>query len=245
MAELGTIRRYAYWSDRRIRSIATDNGINLQPRSRLSFRTPTLAGMAPQAELAVDPKAPQRHDVALKIESAIGQRAVEDFVTPPPTQFAKGVGTVTFAAYTRWSGEPAVVLHTRTVSSNGQRVEVCLFGSIENCAEYISGSTVRAPYWSASSTWAIEEFLKHKGRKPAPTWDDAESIAMETLRVLYMSGMMGKYVRHRILSAEWFAEIYHDVELTKERWSFKPGVDMPEPVDRILIGAPLWVRSNG
>ena len=56
---------------------------------------------------------------------------------------------------------------------------------------------------------------------------------------------MGKYVRHRILSAEWFAEIYHDVELTKERWSFKPGVDMPEPVDRILIGAPLWVRSNG
>jgi hypothetical protein len=42
--------------------------------------------------------------------------------------------------------------------------------------------------------------------------------------------------------SEWLAEIYVDVELTKDRWLFDP----KEPVygaDRILIGAPLWIRS--
>ena len=50
MGELGTICRYAYWSDRRIRSIATDNGIDLSRRWRLGFKTPVL-GFLPQAEL--------------------------------------------------------------------------------------------------------------------------------------------------------------------------------------------------
>ncbi len=56
--------------------------------------------------------------------------------------------------------------------------------------------------------------------------------------------MTDKYVFKRIVSAEWFAEVYHDVELDKGRWHLQPGIDLPEPVDRIVIGAPLWVRSN-
>jgi hypothetical protein len=32
MAEPGVIRRYAYWADRRIRNIASDNGIALERR---------------------------------------------------------------------------------------------------------------------------------------------------------------------------------------------------------------------
>jgi len=45
-------------------------------------------------------------------------------------------------------------------------------------------------------------------------------------------------------AAEWFAEVYKDVELDKDRWNFKQGdPDDPEPVDRIVIGAPLWVRT--
>jgi hypothetical protein len=249
LGELGTVWRYSYWSDRRVRDIAADNAIDLDRRWRTAFRTPLL-GFAPQAELAEERGAVQRHEIAVRVERAIGQLAVEDFVTPPPAAFAKGCGEVTFAVYTRWSApkknkRKAVIVHTRTKSSDGSRIEVCLFGSIENCAGYLSGRGTEAPMWSASSTWAIEEFIDNLGRKPAPMYDDDEAIAVEILRTINNEGMIGSRVRRRIASAEWFAEVYKDVELDKDRWTLKPESDIPEPVDRIVIGAPLWVRSSG
>jgi hypothetical protein len=250
LSELGTVYRYSYWSDRRVRSIADDNGIDLGRRWRLGITTPLL-GLMPQAQLTQEPRAVQRHETALKIESAIGQIAVEDFVTPVPARFVKGSGEMTFAAYTRWRGakkkarRKAVMVHTRTTSSNGCRVEVCLFASIENCAGYLSGSSAEAPMWSSSSTEIIEEFIAHQGKSKAELYDDDESIAVEILRTINNSGMVDKYVFKRFVSAEWFAEVYHDVELDKGRWDLRPGRDLPEPVDRIVIGAPLWVRSNG
>lgn len=249
LGELGTVWRYSYWSDQRVRDIAADNAISLDRRWRTAFRTP-LASFLPQAEVADERGAPQRHEIAVRVERAIGQLAVEDFVTPPPVAFAKGCGDVTIAVYTRWSGSKknkgkAVIVHTQTQASNGSRVEFCLFGSIENCAGYLSGPKAEAPLWRASSTWAIEEFIDNLGRKPAPIYDDDESIAVEILRTINNEGMTRQKARHCIPSAEWFAEVYKDVELDKSRWNLKLGRDIPEPVDRIVIGAPLWVRSNG
>jgi hypothetical protein len=246
MGELGVVRRYAYWSDRRVRSIAADNAIVLDQRWRLGFKTPS-AGIAPQAEIAQDRRTLQRHEIAVKVERAIGSRAVEDFITPPPASFAKGCTEMTLAAYTRWYGakkkskRKAVIAHTRTMSSDGSSVEIILFASIEHCAGYLSGKKAEAPYWSSSSTEAIEEFIAHKGAEPATIYDDDESIAYETVRVMQNESMTDKYVFKRIVAAEWFAEIYHDVVLDKEeRWHFRP--DDPQP-DRIVIGAPLWIRS--
>jgi hypothetical protein len=184
-----------------------------------------------------------------RIERAIGQLAVSDFVTPPPAIFVRGCGQVTLAAYTRWypekkSERKGIIAHTRTVSTNGCRVEVCLFGSIENCADYLSAGDAEAPTWSSSSTWSIEEFITNRGTKPAPIYDDDESIAVEILRVFNNEGMTGKYVFNRPTTAEWFAEVYKDVELDKKRWNLRPGEDLPEPVDRIVIGQPLWIRSS-
>jgi hypothetical protein len=248
LGELGTIRRYAYWSDRRVRSIAADNEIDLDRRLHLTLRSPIL-GVLPQAEVTKERRSVQRHEVALRVERAIGQLAVQDFVTPPSAVFAKGCGEVTLAAYTRVhtnkkSERKGVIAHTRIISSNGSRVEVCLFGSMENCPDYLSSGEVEAPMWSSSSEWAIEDFIANRGTKPAPIYDDPESIAVEILRVFNNEGMTGRYVFKRFASAEWFAEVYHDVELDKARWNLKPGKDLPEPVDRIVIGAPLWVRSN-
>ena len=226
-----------------------DNAINLDRRWRLTLKTPTL-GLAPLAEFAEERRTPLRHEIAVRVETAIGQRAVEDFVTPPPALFAKGCGQVTLAAYTRWRPEKkrkreGIVAHTRTVSSDGSRVEVCLFGSLEHCTDYLSGADIEAPKWSSSSTRAIEDFIANEGTRPAPIYDDDESIAVEILRVFNNEGMTGKCAFKRIKSAEWFANVYHDVELDKKRWNFRPGRDLPEPVDRIVIGAPLWIRSNG
>jgi hypothetical protein len=39
---------------------------------------------------------------------------------------------------------------------------------------------------------------------------------------------------------EWFAVIYKDVALTKGRWDFD---NEDDNADRILIGAPLWIRT--
>jgi len=59
-----------------------------------------------------------------------------------------------------------------------------------------------------------------------------------------MEGMTKGKAFRRFPGAEWFAEVYKDVELDKDRWHFKPGAaDVPEPVDRIVIGASLWVRT--
>jgi hypothetical protein len=131
------------------------------------------------------------------------------------------------------------------MASDGSRVEVCLFGSIDNVAGYLAGAMAPAPIWSSSSTWAIEEFIEHRGLKAAPVYDDDESIAVEIVRVLNNEGMTGQYVFTGDPSSEWFAEVYKDVVLDKERWHLQPGPDMLEPADRILIGAPLWIRSSG
>jgi hypothetical protein len=249
MGELGTVRRYSYWSSRRVSSIANDNGINLDGRWRIELASPQ-ARWLPQLKLTRDPGAVQRHNVAAKVERAVGQLAVEDFVTPPKAAFAKGSGDVTFAAYTLWRGgrkkahRKGVIIHTKVESSSGCRVEICLFGSIDNCAGPLSASAAKAPTWESSSTWCIEEFIANRGVEPAPVYDDSESIAVEVLRVFNNEGMTGRHVFQTVTSAEWFAEVYHDVDLDKSRWDLSPREDLPDPVDRIVIGAPLWVRSN-
>jgi len=103
LGELGMVWRYYYWSDRRVREMAADNAIDLDRRWRTAFRTPLLS-FVPQAELAQERGALQRHEIAERIDRAIGRLAVEDFVTPPLSAFAKGRGEVTIAVYERWSG---------------------------------------------------------------------------------------------------------------------------------------------
>lgn len=45
--------------------------------------------------------------------------------------------------------------------------------------------------------------------------------------------------------SEWFAQIFSDVVLDKDRWTFHSDGGISPEVDRILIGAPLWVRTPG
>src|SRR5207245_1492128 len=102
--------------------------IELDRRWRLGFKTPAF-GLLPQAELTDGRSTLQRNQIALRLEKAIGQLAVEDFVTPAGATFAKGCGELTVAQYTRWykpkkEKREAVIIHTRTTSSNGSRTEI-------------------------------------------------------------------------------------------------------------------------
>jgi hypothetical protein len=249
MGELGVVRRYHYWSDRSIRKIATDNDIALNGRLHWGLKFPSFPFIA-QFEIGQEASDLRRNRVAEKIETAIGLHAVEDIVTPPPVSFAKGTGHMEIARTTvRYAVNDGVVIHFTVMSSEGSRVQVCLFGSIDNTPHYISAASANEAGWTSSAWYAIEELLHSRGKRNTSQWNDDESIAVEAMQIALHQGETGHTKNHKgkpwtrgftIGSAEdvdWLAVIYKDVELTKDRWR------LDDDVDRILVGAPLWIRT--
>jgi hypothetical protein len=242
------IRRYAYWSDRRIRQIAVDNDITLERRLRWTskIKVPFIG----ELEIGQEGRTLRRNEIARRIDEVIGELAVADFVTPPPVRFAKGIGRISFSQFVGISTvNEGIVAHTSVSSSNGCRVEVCIFGSVDNMDGYAGAYDRTTSGWVSSAAPAIFAFLESRGTSNRSQWDDPESIAVEALKIATEQGAAqdsedGKpWTRGFTLShadgSEWFAEIYADVELDKSRW------DLDKAVDRIIIGAPLWIRTPG
>jgi hypothetical protein len=257
MGELGVIRSYAYWSDRRIRDIASANGIALERRVSWKAKTASVP-LIGSLEFAQEARTLDRAEVARRIETAIGDLAVQDFVTPPPVAFAKGVGHVEFAQLAGVAEKrQGVVMYTNTRSSTGVRVDVCLFGSLENTADYVGGSDQPPAGWSSSAARTIARYIQSRGTINNSQWDDPESLAVEALKIATEQGMTGTWDEHEnkpwtrgftlghATESEWFAQIYSDVVLDQDRWTFDRDGGISPDVDRILIGAPLWVRTPG
>jgi hypothetical protein len=260
MGELGVIRSYAYWSNRRIRDIASANGIALERRVSWKAKTASIP-LIGSLEFAQEARTLDRAEVARRIETAIGDLAVQDFVTPPPVAFAKGVGRVEFAQLAGVAEKrQGVVMYTNTRSSTGVRVDVCLFGSLENTADYadyVGGCDQPPAGWSSSAAQTIARYIQSRGTINNSQWDDPESLAVEALKIATEQGMTGTWDEHEnkpwtrgftlghATESEWFAQIYSDVVLDKDRWTFHRDGGISPDVDRILIGAPLWVRTPG
>jgi len=254
VGELGVVRKYHYWSDRRVRDIATDNDISLSTRWPWSLRTPSIP-IVGQIEIGEPQRNLRRNEVANKLESAIGLHAVEDLVTPPPVRFAKGVGHIEFARFiSSYAGNEGAVMHTQTRSSLGQRADVCLFGSMDKFSGYIQRADYNPAGWTSSAWHAIDELLRTRGQENTSQWDEEESRAVEALKIALGQGITGHVKDHKdrpwtrgftigcAEDTEWFAEIYVDVELTKDRWQFFPA-EPEHGAERILIGAPIWIRT--
>lgn len=252
MGELGGVRRYHYWSDRSIQQIAIDNDIALSGRFRWGLKFPSFPFWA-QLEIGQEAADLRRNEIAQRIETAIGAEAVEDFITPSPVVFAKGTGHMEFARTTvRYAANEGVVLHTTVRASTGSFVQVCLFGSLDNMPHYIRATHPNNAGWTSSAWYAIEELLASRGTQNTSQWDDDESIAVEAMQIALHQGETGHTRNHRgkpwtrgftignADEVEWLAVIYKDVELTKGRWHWD---DDDKEVDRILVGAPLWVRT--
>jgi hypothetical protein len=248
MVPRGGIRRYAYWSDRRIRQIAGDNDIALE--RRLGWTSKLKIPLLGELELRKGGRTFRRNEIARRIEEAIGELAVADFVTPPPVYFAKGIGRISFSQFVGASPvNEHMVAHTSVSSSLGHRVEVCMFGSLDNMAGYVGANDQTTGGWVSSAAPAIVAFLESHGTINESQWDDPESISVEVLKIATVQGTTprsegGKpwtrgFTLSHVDDSEWFADIYSDVVLDKSRW------DLDEPVDRIIIGAPLWIRTPG
>ncbi|MEV0929119.1 hypothetical protein ACIBMX_03080 [Streptomyces phaeochromogenes] len=243
---------YLYWSERRVAEIASDNGIDLA--AQLSW---TLKA-APQG-VGAEVGNRERTDLtrlgkARKIESAISGQAVSTFETPPPARFARGVGQVHLA---RFIGGPerdkGALFHIPTTSSRGQRVDLVLFGSMDNIPGRIfQPSDGPEDGWYSSAWYAIAELLESRGSENTSLWNDPESLSLEALKIAVRQGSTGSEAHHEgepwtrgytlghADACEWFAQIYTDVVLTESRWHLRGSVGGAQ---RILVGAPVWLRT--
>ena len=140
------------------------------------------------------------------------------------------------------------MLHAQTRNSSGRRVDLCLFGSVDNTADFRAGEAVEG---GTSSAWyAVNELLESRGTRNTSGWDEQE-LAFEALKIATgdrdrsESDSEEPWTRPWALGhadeAEWLAVVYSDVTLDPERWHLD-GTEF-EGTHRIIVGAPVWVRT--
>lgn len=244
------IGKYLYWSDRAVQTIAQDNGIELVGRGRWTLG---LNWKVFQASVASRERTTRnRLEEARRLEKKIADAAIQDFDTPPPAAFVKGVGSVSFARFAEWHGRrEGAIMHTRACSAHGQRVDICLFGSMDNVSGFGPYDDFTAG-WTSSAAPAIGELLESKGTRNTSQWDDDQSRSVEALKIVLHQGSAGIAEDHadgpeargftigHSGDCQFFAEIYTDVVLDPQRWNFK---DDLVGTQRIMVGRPVWIRS--
>lgn len=253
MGERGYIEKYLYFSERRVGAVVRDNGIRLGRKSvsttgKLNF----LGLLSVEATRLFGRNELDRDAVTALIEREIGDHAVSRFHAPPPAQFVKGVGRLSMSEFIS-SGERRALFHTRVVRDDHYRTDIVLFGSMDNFPGFIAKDDQFASGWTSSAAKSIEIFL----RSGLNTWDAPdegnEALAHEALKVALRQGknsaseadptrphLRGFTIGHSE-DVEWFAEVHLDVELDPQRWG--PHLHEPLNTERIIIAAPLWIRT--
>ena len=190
---------------------------------------------------------------AQRLEKKIGTAATEDFTAPAPAVFVKGNGHVVFTEFTTGHARRrTVIMHVQTRGAGGGRVDVCLFGSMDGLCGFSRHDTFHDG-WTSSAAPAIQELLDSRGTLNTSQWDDEESRAVEALKIALQQGLhdpangpadppetRGYSVGHN-RHCRFFGQVYTDVIMTRARWHFDGDL---AGVERILIGRPLWVRTN-
>lgn len=257
MGELGGTVEYLYWSTRRTSRFIEDNGLSVQPVTR-TFTSPSF-GWLPTFSRSKTSASGVRPQIAKEIEGALGQIAVSRFNAPGPIQYAKGTSVVVFSEFMHVSSQredrPTVIF---TVVDHSRRdrgsVAVCLFGSMDNFPEYVqsAGPGYADEGWVSSSAPAVYNFLKSHGKEYGWPCETPEEMASDALRIadgqgIYLPfeecdlGTVKPWKRSFTYGdsnkAQWLAQIYLDVDLVAG------GRDREDGFRRILVGAPLWIRT--
>lgn len=247
MGELGVVQQYVYWSERRVLRWLEDQDLQQSHKTQRTVTTPGFGGKLPTVAWSREQDGfPSRPRLAKLVESKWGDLAVTDFDAPPPIGWAKGRGYVQLSDFIARPGGQAV-MYTEVDTEHGSKVGICLFGSTENYADFVTDSgTPRQDGWTSSAAQHVFEYLRN-GTLGTVWLDTPESIAIEALRIARTQGLTASthnsvkpkdrgYTYGEVLDGEWFAEIYLDC-------SFED-LDTVE-CDRVLVGAPFWVRTPG
>lgn len=265
MAETRGVRKYLYWSERRIRAFAEDNSISLVRRAT-AVKTPSVPFL-PQAESTWESRPLTRHEIAGRLEKALGSEAVAEFVTPSPVRFAKGHGTITLSEFPNANSprdEPAelgiAAIMVPVAQGDDRKAGVCLFGSLSNFADFITDSVPRRTGWSSSAGPGVMRAIQNRCRLPPenPTawpYDPEaipETVAVQAANVAFGQGEAFGAARRGFTYGEinevgeWMAEVWLDIACPHEYgWLVGPADSKGNnaPLHRLLIGAPMWIRT--
>ncbi|WP_345060576.1 hypothetical protein [Streptomyces rameus] len=257
------VGRYVYWSERLFREVIDDNGVQLDSRVKASLKLGVAGG---GLDLAGRDREKTTFEVAEKLKRKLRRSIVSDFDTSSSLQLVKGASWVEVSEFQRWGyprhrlGQRTAVMHARTVTREGRRVDLCLFGGLKNLRGYTVPDDDPVGGWTSSAAPAIEELVASRGVAPSEEDGDAslfdeEGLAVETLKVSLSQGIyvhpddhMGRPETRAFTvmgfdATEYVALIYRDVTLTPGRWDFRHEQEMMG-TSRILIGAPLWLRTT-
>ncbi|WP_370933106.1 hypothetical protein [Amycolatopsis sp. cg13] len=242
------VRRYVYWANRRVLSILEDQGVSLAERRQRKISTPNIKSFLPVVEWTAESSSLTRPQLAAKIESVLSEEVVSDLESPAPICFARGVGPVAFGEFVG-AEESRAMMYIPQKSSRGDLAAVCLFGSVENYADFVSppGGPPRRG-WTSSAAGSIYRFLQSECRVTPSRWENRENMAREAVKVAAFQGLYDQpakvdspdrgYMYGDVLhGGEWFAEIYQDLDLAETSGGPQDGHG------RVLIGAPLWLRT--
>jgi hypothetical protein len=246
-------RKYLYFSERRVRSWLDGSGVATRPSSSREITTPNLGNVVPSVKWTRVDEAQAGSCLAELFERTFDDWIVRDLGSPGPIRFAVGTGIVNFGEFVDDVTAKRALIHVDVnVDDRARRVAICMFGSLENYAEFIPRSTDPSPRlehgWTSSAAPDIERFLSTRN-VDGVVIRDREDLAREAVRVVLFQGDRGPYTDasrgyNRSFTygetnryAEWCAEIYEDVSLGDT------GGGAEEGYDRVLIGAPMWVRT--
>jgi hypothetical protein len=256
MAELGGVVEYLYWSSRRTSRFLEDNGLSI-PQVTHTVTAPSFRWLPGFSRTATS-LGNLRGQKARKIENALGAIAVNRFDGPGPIKYAKGVSTVVFGEFISMlhpPRQPAVIFTAMDYNRRDRdSVAVCLYGSMDNFPEYVQsagpcsdGDTYGG--WVSSSAQTVFHFIRSHGQMFDGPIGPVQ-MALEALQIADGQGIYKSKVGLGVdrpweraftygdaQQAEWLAQIYLDVALD---------ADYGERVDgfrRVLVGAPLWIRT--
>jgi hypothetical protein len=264
MAERGGYIEYLYWSSRRTDRFLEDNDLADKPVTR-TVTSPSL-GWIPTFSQSTTSSGTSRPRVARNIEKSLGQIAVSRFDAPGPIHYAKGVSTVVFGEFllgvnSEDPRQPAVMFTAVDYDHDDRdSVALCLYGSMDNFPEYVQasgpalggGPLQGAAGWVSSSAPKIYSFIKSHGQKPDDRYWTPEHLAREALKIANGQGICRAFADCEFglnkpwqraftygdaREAEWFAQIYLDVDMEATQSGRADGFR------RVLIGAPLWIRT--
>jgi hypothetical protein len=258
MGELGGTVEYLYWSVRRTGRFIEDNNLAAPQVSR-TITSPAL-GWLPTLSRTASSTGSLRPQIARTIEKALGQIAVTRFNAPGPIQYAQDTSTVVFGEFRTFHVElerqPALMFTAVDYDKKDRgSVAVCLYGSMDNFPEYVqaAGPGFRSG-WVSSSAPAVFNFIKSQGKQFDDPYFEAEDMAVEALGIADGQGLSGAFTREHtalgvdrpwqraftygdVPNAQWLARIYLDVDL------LATGDGRVDGFRRVLIGAPLWIRT--
>jgi hypothetical protein len=250
MAAVEAARKYLYFSERRIRQWFDGSGIAVPEPTRREVTTPSFGNTVPTVRWTKDGLVRTRHYLADLFERTFGDEIVRDLGAPSPIRFAAGVGAVNFGEFIDDGIPVRALIHIAADLDEPSRVAVCLFGSLDNYADFMPDPSVRSHgSWISSAAPDIQRFLHTRNRDEAVLCRTAEDLAREAVRVALFQGDRGPYTdrskgyNRRFTygetneTGEWCAEIYSDVDLANTKFGPEEGFS------RVLIGAPLWVRT--